>query len=167
MALRKKQRVFVEQYVLCWNATEAARRAGYSLRTARSIGSENLSKPDIQAYIEQLISELQMGPDEVKLRLAEQARGAAGLYIQPTGDFDFARLIEDGKQHLIKSVSITETKDGGSKKVEFYDAQAALVHIGRHYKLFTNVTENTTTLSLEGLGDLLERVYGDDAPPEP
>ncbi len=36
------------------NATQAAIRAGYSEKTATKIASENLTKPDIQKYIEQL-----------------------------------------------------------------------------------------------------------------
>lgn len=42
-----KQQRFVEEYLIDLNATQAAIRAGYSADTARSIGSENLSKPDI------------------------------------------------------------------------------------------------------------------------
>ncbi len=54
MALSDKQRAFCEHYAACLNATEAARRAGYSAKTARSIGAENLTKPDIQKYIAEL-----------------------------------------------------------------------------------------------------------------
>lgn len=50
--LTDKQLEFCKQYTFDWNATKAAIRAGYSEKTARSIGSENLSKPDIQAEIE-------------------------------------------------------------------------------------------------------------------
>ncbi len=50
--LTPRQQRFVDEYILCGNSSEAARRAGYSVRTARQIGSENLSKPDIQAAIE-------------------------------------------------------------------------------------------------------------------
>lgn len=46
-----KQRRFAEEYLVDLNATQAAIRAGYSGRTARSIGRENLTKPDIQQYI--------------------------------------------------------------------------------------------------------------------
>ena len=54
MALSDKQRAFCEHYAACLNATEAAKRAGYSAKTARSIGAENLTKPDIQKYIAEL-----------------------------------------------------------------------------------------------------------------
>jgi phage terminase small subunit len=51
MALTAKQQRFVEEYLVDLNATQAAIRAGYSARTARQIGDENLSKPDIAAAI--------------------------------------------------------------------------------------------------------------------
>lgn len=46
-----RQRKFAEWYIELGNAAEAARRAGYSPRTANRIASENLSKPDILGYI--------------------------------------------------------------------------------------------------------------------
>ena len=51
-ALTCKQRRFVEEYCLHFNAARAARDAGYSERTARQQGSENLSKPAIRAAVE-------------------------------------------------------------------------------------------------------------------
>lgn len=56
--LTGKQKRFCEEYIFDFNATRAAKAAGYSEDTARSIGSENLSKPDIQAYIKQLEADL-------------------------------------------------------------------------------------------------------------
>lgn len=50
--LTPKQRRFVEEYLIDLNATQAAIRAGYSARTARQIGEENLSKPDIASAIQ-------------------------------------------------------------------------------------------------------------------
>lgn len=49
--LTPKQKAFADYYIECGNATEAAKRAGYSKRTARVIGQENLLKPAISAYI--------------------------------------------------------------------------------------------------------------------
>ena len=51
MGLTRKQRIFVSEYLQCWNSAEAARRAGYSEKTARMIGQENLTKPYIAAVI--------------------------------------------------------------------------------------------------------------------
>ena len=49
MGLTTKQKRFIE----CFdgNATEAARQAGYSPRTVRTVGCENMTKPDIVAAI--------------------------------------------------------------------------------------------------------------------
>lgn len=55
--LTPKQKKFCEYYVQSGNATDAARKAGYSKNALRSIGQENLTKPDIKAYIAQLVDE--------------------------------------------------------------------------------------------------------------
>jgi phage terminase small subunit len=67
--LSNKQKVFCAEYVKCWSAAEAARRAGYSEKTAREIGYENLTKPHIKAEIALYLSEIQMSADEVLTRL--------------------------------------------------------------------------------------------------
>jgi phage terminase small subunit len=57
MPLTEKQLAFCEFYIECGNATEAAKKAGYSKKTAYSFGSENLKKPEISAYIENRLAE--------------------------------------------------------------------------------------------------------------
>lgn len=52
--LSLKQKRFCEEYVISGNATEAAKKAGYSEKTAYSIGTENLKKPEIQNYIQEI-----------------------------------------------------------------------------------------------------------------
>lgn len=52
MALTAKQERFVQEYLKDLNATQAALRAGYSEKTAGSVGHENLKKPEIAAEIE-------------------------------------------------------------------------------------------------------------------
>lgn len=51
MKLTPKQKAFADEYLKCGNATEAARKAGYNAKSARQIGTENLSKPYISEYI--------------------------------------------------------------------------------------------------------------------
>ena len=51
MALTPKQQAFADYYIECGNATEAAKRAGYSERTAYAIGNENLNKLEVSEYI--------------------------------------------------------------------------------------------------------------------
>lgn len=52
--LTAKQEAFCQAYVACRNATQAAVEAGYSERTAGSIGQENLKKPEIQKRLAEL-----------------------------------------------------------------------------------------------------------------
>lgn len=54
MALTDKQEMFCREYLIDLNATQAAIRAGYSVKTANRTASENLSKPDIQSRIAEL-----------------------------------------------------------------------------------------------------------------
>lgn len=54
MKLNARQKAFCEFYVASGNATESAVKAGYSKRTARSIGQRLLTNVDIQNYIEEL-----------------------------------------------------------------------------------------------------------------
>lgn len=49
--LTPKQKAFADEYLKCGNITEAAKKAGYSEKTARVIGQENLQKPAVSAYI--------------------------------------------------------------------------------------------------------------------
>jgi len=56
--LTDKQRAFCLHYCTHWNATKAAKQAGYSEKTAQEISSENLSKPIIQAYIKHIQSDI-------------------------------------------------------------------------------------------------------------
>ena len=56
--LTVKQQRFADDYIITGNATEAAILAGYSQKTARSIGQENLTKPAIRDYIENRLEEL-------------------------------------------------------------------------------------------------------------
>lgn len=75
MALTDKQEMFCREYLIDLNATQAAIRAGYSDNTARKIGSENLTKPDIAQRIIDLKSErnerVEVNADYVLRRLVE------------------------------------------------------------------------------------------------
>lgn len=51
MELTPKQKAFADYYLETGNATEAAKRAGYSENSAKQIGTENLTKPSISQYI--------------------------------------------------------------------------------------------------------------------
>lgn len=68
MKLNARQKAFCEFYVACGNATEAAKKAGYSERTARVIGQENLTKPALKKYIDEMMQEL----EEKRMASAEE-----------------------------------------------------------------------------------------------
>lgn len=53
MALNDRQKRFADEYIVDLNATQAAIRAGYSEKTARSQGQRLLTNVDIQSYIEE------------------------------------------------------------------------------------------------------------------
>lgn len=79
MKLTEKQRRFVDYYVETGNASEAARRAGYSEKTAGWIGQENLQKPTIKAAVDARLKELEdkriATADEVMQFLTSTLRG--------------------------------------------------------------------------------------------
>lgn len=56
--MNAKQKRFCDEYLVDCNATQAAIRAGYSKKTARQTGQENLSKPDIKTYIDERLEQM-------------------------------------------------------------------------------------------------------------
>ncbi len=133
--LTAKQQAFVDHYLTCFNAAEAARLAGYSEKTARSIGYENLTKPDIQKEVSARVSELTMTADEALLLMTRIARGDLSQYIYDDGDIGIKELKESGDGRLLKKYkrtrNTTRRKNGDefeseSIDFEFYAADAAL-----------------------------------------
>lgn len=53
LLMNARQKKFCDEYLIDCNATQAAIRAGYSPKTAYSIGEENLKKPELKAYIDE------------------------------------------------------------------------------------------------------------------
>jgi len=78
--LTSKQERFCREFIADLNATQAAIRAGYKKRSARSIGAENLAKPQIAKRISELMKErevrLQLTVDGVVKRINEVAISA-------------------------------------------------------------------------------------------
>lgn len=56
--MTEKQQKFADYYLESGNATDSAKKAGYSEKTAYSIGEENLKKPEISAYIASQLEEM-------------------------------------------------------------------------------------------------------------
>ena len=78
MKVTEKQKRFADYYLENSNATEAAIRAGYSEKTAKEMGYENLTKPHIKGYIDERLKELSdkriMKAEEVMQLLTSIAR---------------------------------------------------------------------------------------------
>jgi phage terminase small subunit len=145
MALSAKQKVFVEAYLRLWNATKAAKEARYAHPGQQ--GHRLLKNVEIQEAIQARIEELKLSADEVLLRLGEQARAEYSVYVEIRDGqafVDLEAMKRDGKMHLIKGIK--ETKYG--QQIEFYDAQTALVNVGRHHALFTDKTDSR--ISVDG-----------------
>lgn len=137
MALTTKQRAFVEHYLATWNASEAARRAGYSEKTAGQVGYENLKKPEIAAEIEARIAQV-MPKGEIITRLAARGRATIADVLQmpqpqKRSDGTEYTVVNDWKLDLVKAAqtggihqikSLKETKYGTA--VEVYDPLPAL-----------------------------------------
>ncbi len=94
MKLTAKQQRFCDEYLIDLNATQAAIRAGYSKKTARVIGSENLIKPAVKSYIEKRMeekeAELVADSKEVMRYLTSVLRGQSQseiVVVESTGDF--------------------------------------------------------------------------------
>jgi phage terminase small subunit len=104
-----RQKLFTESFLETGNATKAAIEAGYSEKTARQIGSENLSKPDIKERIEARIKDSQVTADEVIGVLASHLRADIGdLY----PDLPVVkRAKEMGVSHLIRKVVVKRYYD--------------------------------------------------------
>lgn len=145
MRLTDKQRAFVTEYVKDFNATQAALRAGYSDRTARSIGCENLTKPNIVEAIDNYFADKVMSANEVLYHLTEIARGDIGQMITRYGEPDLDSAEELGKTSLIQSIKtktvVSSKDDSETHYTEFklYDRLRALDLLARFHDL-TNKT---------------------------
>jgi phage terminase small subunit len=139
--LSRQQQLFVAFYCETWNATEAARRAGYSERSIRSIASENLTKPNIRAAIEEHVAAI-MPAGEVLQRLADQARSTMADFIDPdTETLDLQKAYNAKKLHLIRKFTRVETEQSTRVSIDLYDAQAALELLGKHHGLFKDIID--------------------------
>lgn len=129
------QRAFIDEYLVDLNGAAAARRAGYSAASARSIASENLTKPDIRAAIDARLKLRAMSADEAIARLTEMARGSVGAFVRVKEGKATLDISSAGAPlHLIRKLKITERHLGEDLRevkteIELHDAKDALVQI--------------------------------------
>jgi phage terminase small subunit len=120
--LTTKQRLFVEAYLANPNATDAAIKAGYSKKTARSQGQRLLTKVDIAKMVETRVDSAAMTANEVLQELSEIAKC----------DWqDFVEIRRDRHGDVIDAT------------LKLSDKIKALELIGKHHKLFTEKHELT------------------------
>jgi len=158
VSLTAKQKRFVDEYLVDLNATQAAIRAGYSAKTARSVGSENLTKPDIAAAIEKrqkrLADKYEVNQERIVAELARIGFANMQDYMRAGSDgdpyLDFSGLTRDQAAALAE-VTVEDFKDGRGEdardvrrvKFKLHDKRAALVDLGKHLGMFKERVEHT------------------------
>lgn len=152
MSLNSRQQKFVELYLQNFNATRSAIDAGYSEKTACSIGWENLRKPEIKDAISRRLSETAMSPEEVIKRLGEHARGSVSSFLTQDDDnisIDLTTPQAKANLHLVKKITqrrIIRTKgddeeiDDTTLSIELYPADGALNTLAKYHGLLTDYT---------------------------
>ena len=88
--LTVKQRKFADEYIKTGNATQAAIKAGYKEKTARFIGAENLTKPNVKAYIDAQMRKI----EDAKIMKADEA--LQGITAIARGTLTSKELADDG-----------------------------------------------------------------------
>lgn len=139
--MTKKQKRFCDEYLIDLNATQAAIRAGYSKKTAYSIGVENLKKPDIKKYISERMAEKESAliadQDEVLRYLTAVMRGesrSSVVVVESTGDFTSAAR---------------EMEKAPDEKEKLKAAEL----LGKRYGIYTERTEQAVDMDLKIMVD--------------
>ncbi|MEK1317479.1 terminase small subunit [Limosilactobacillus fermentum] len=132
--LTLKQQRFVDEYIISGNATQAAIKAGYSKKTAKQMGTENLAKPIIKAELDRRNTEIQsaktMDMQEVMERLAAMGRG------------------ETTEETVTNKGEVIETATRNADKLK------AMELIGKRFGAWTDKKEISGNLDIDiGMGD--------------
>lgn len=127
-----KQKKFADEYIISGNATQAAINAGYSEKTARKIGSENLTKPDIKAYIDERMKKLE------EEAIADQAEVLKFL----------TRIMRDEeKEEVLVNIGNFE-QEIQTMKVSAKDRIKAAELLGKRYGSWTDKVDLSSDLTL-------------------
>ena len=155
--MTKKQKVFCEEYLKDLNATQAAIRAGYSPKSAGTIGNENMQKLQIRACIDKALAERSkrtgVNVDRVVLELARMA------FVNPADviNFDGATIEEDASRDDTAAIHSVKVKRIPSEHGEILEREIRLVDknkplelLGKHLGMYTD--------KLNISGDMLVKV---------
>ncbi len=141
--LTPKQKRFIDEYLVDLNATQAAIRAGYSKKTAQRIGSENLSKPLLQAEIQKKQGKLQQ-----KLEISQEKILNELAAIAFANGTDFAKVISQGTLAAVEMIPTDKVQpeklpaiagieaNQYGVKVKLHDKVRALEMLGKYLGLF-------------------------------
>ena len=154
MKPNRKQELFIKEYLIDKNATRAAIAAGYSQKTARSIGNELLGKPHIQSVISEEIAKqakrLEIKADDILRELLRIAMSDIGEAFDDMGQMKPLKEIPEDVRRAISFIEVHEIFDGRgddkmaiglAKKIKFWDKTKALEMLAKHLKLLTDKVE--------------------------
>ena len=133
-----RQQKFCDEYLIRGNATEAAIKAGYSRKTAKQTGSENLSKPDLRAYIDEQLAKIH----SAKIADAEEVMKYLTSVMRGEHTEQVLKLVGEGVQ------TVTDIDVSAKERLK------AAELIGKRYGLFTE------KVGLEGAVPVI--ITGDD-----
>lgn len=157
--LSKKHIAFIDEYLACFNGTEAYSRIypKATRESARALAALLLTNINVSAEISRRLDEVHMSADEALKRLAEIGRGDVTEFVDGFGSLDINALKESGKGHLVKKIKQTtivngkEDKETHNTEVELYPADSALRDIlkmhGR-YKENVDITSGNERLKV-------------------
>lgn len=162
--MTKKQKRFVEEYLIDLNATQAAIRSGYSPDTAGSIGGENLKKPEISAAIAKAMAERSKRTGISQDRVIQELARIAFVNPQNVIDSEDASVREDATEDDLACIQSVKVKTMSGEKgrsvereIKLNDKMKALELLGKHLGMFKDKVELDADMDLNITID-----YGDD-----
>ena len=153
--MTKKQKLFVEEYLIDLNATQAAIRAGYSAKTAQEQASRLLSNVMVQGSIAKAMAERSNRTGINQDRVIQELARIAFVNPQNVIDSEDASVREDATEDdlaCIQSVKVkTMSGEKGSsveREVRLNDKMKALELLGKHLGMFKDKLELETDMDL-------------------
>lgn len=156
-SLNEKQERFCEFYAEYLNATRAAIHAGYSEKTAYSIGHELLKKLEIRErvsfYSEKLRDRVHVSAERVIQELARIAFARpedAMSWVDGCLTFENSENLSPDVTAAIARITITPTKHGIKQEIVFHDKNSALEKLSKHLGLLVDRSEVNNTHVFKG-----------------
>lgn len=143
--ISNKHRRFIDEYIICLNATEACRRAGFEGESAvlAVTGSRLLRNANVLAEIDRRLNSSAMSANEVLSHLTDIARGDLDDVLNAAGGIDPAEARRRGKSHLIKKYKVrsitTDDQEIIEGEVEMYSRLEALNLLAKYHDLVNRV----------------------------